>query len=139
MRETEQALKRSEEDASKITQQIASDQEVIGFLDGRVQELERNTKFMEKQKNEALEQLRLIQQKSEQKVRVLSDMLHFEREQNGENEREWKATKKLLVREIKHGRAQIVAMQAEQMGFVEQNEKLKNAVMTMSPMNSTFR
>jgi hypothetical protein len=62
-------------------------------------------------------------------------MLQFERERVSENEREWKATKKLLVKEIKSCRAQLLALQAERDGFREQNERLKKAVLLTNPSN----
>ena len=63
---------------------------------------------------------------NEKKVAVLSDMLQFQRQKLKESKREWKATKKLLVKEVKGCRAQIVA---ERDGFREQNDALQKAVM----------
>jgi hypothetical protein len=133
VRDVEQSLIKSQEDEIKVTQQISSDQEVIAFLDGRVQELERNTAALTKEKMMIVEEMTRLQSQNEKKIEVLSDMLQFEREQVSTNEREWKQTKKLLVKEIKSCRAQLMALQAERDGFREQNERLKKAVLAMNP------
>lgn len=132
VRDMEKIMNRSDETEKKVTQQIASDQEVIAFLDGRVQELERLTRVIQKEKNAAQEKLKSAVAQNDKKVSVLSDMLQFERQKLKENERDWKATKKLLVKEVKGCRAQIVALQAERDGFREQNDGLRKAVMSNS-------
>lgn len=137
VRDMEQIMNKSDETEKKVTQQIASDQEVIAFLDGRVQELESNMRQLAKEKNAAQEKLKSVQAQNDKKVAVLSDMLQFERQKLKENEREWKATKKLLVKEVKGCRAQIVALQAERDGFREQNDALRKAVMSTSGGGST--
>ena len=133
VRDVELSLKKSQEDEIKVTQQISSDQEVIAFLDGRVQELERNVAALTEEKKKNLEKMASMQTQNEKKIEVLSDMLQFERERVSSNEREWKTTKKLLVKEIKSCRAQLMALQAERDGFREQNERLKKAVLSMNP------
>ena len=135
VRGIEKALKKSQEDETKVTQQIASDQEVIAFLDSRVQELERKAKSLVAEKNDIAEELVRVQDQNEKKIVVLSDMLQFEREKASENDREWKATKKLLVKEIKSCRAQLMALQAERDGFREQNERLRKAVLSTTSSN----
>merc|ERR1712161_159825 len=64
------------------------------------------------------------------KITMLSDMLKYEREKVREDEGEWKATKKVLVKEVKSCRAQILALQAERDGFKEQNDMLKRAIVS---------
>ena len=54
----------------------------------------------------------------------LKDILQFEREKCAEQEREWRATKKLLVKEVKNCRAQMAKLAAERDGYREQNESL---------------
>ena len=49
-----------------------------------------------------------------------------------DHEKEWKSTKKVLVKEVKHRRAQILALEAEKDGFAEQNVKLKDALLSLS-------
>jgi len=135
VRNVEQSLRKSREDEMKVAQQISSDQEVIAFLDGRVQELERDIKSLSDEKKTISETLNRIKIQNDKKIEVLGDMLQFERERVSENEREWKATKKLLVKEIKSCRAQLLALQAERDGFREQNERLKKAVLLTNPSN----
>ena len=129
VRDMEKIMNKSDETEKKVTQQIASDQEVIAFLDGRVQELERMTRVLQKEKTGTQEKLKSVVSQNDKKVSVLSDMLQFERQKLKENEREWKATKKLLVKEVKGCRAHIAALQAERDGFREQNDALRKAVM----------
>jgi len=117
------------ENEIKVAQQIASDQEVIAFLDGRVQELEREARVLRKEKQAAVDELKTVQEQAKQKATVMGDMLQFEREKVKDNEREWKATKKLLIKEVKSCRAQILALQAERDGYREQNETLQRALM----------
>jgi hypothetical protein len=52
-----------------------------------------------------------------------------------ENERDWKATRKVLIKEVKSCRGHIMALQAEREGLQEQNERLKRAVMSSGAMN----
>ena len=132
VRDMELSLSTSEDNEAKVAQQIASDQEVIAFLDGRVQELESETRELEQEKQRTLNELARVREQAEQKSAVMGDMLQFERERLTESEREWKATKKVLVKEVKNCRAQILALQAERDSLREQSEMLKKAVMSSS-------
>jgi hypothetical protein len=138
VRDMEVSLSSSVENEVKVALQIASDQEVIAFLDGRVQELEREARVLREEKDATQKELERVQQQSEQKSKVMGDMLQFEREKLKDNEREWKATKKVLIKEVKSCRAQIMALQAERDGYREQNEILRKAVMN-SPNGSRDR
>jgi CII-binding regulator of phage lambda lysogenization HflD len=138
VRDVEQSLHKSQEDEMKVAQQISSDQEVIAFLDGRVQQLERDIKSLSDEKKNIAEKMSNLQTQNDKKIEVLGDMLQFERERVSENEREWKATKKLLVKEIKSCRAQLLALQAERDGFREQNERLKKAVLLTNPSSGSM-
>jgi hypothetical protein len=139
VRDVETKLGRSRDDEIKVTQQIASDQEVIAFLDSRVQELERQTETLTKDKSGAQSELDTIKVQTSKKITMLSDMLKYEREKLKDEEGEWKATKKVLVKEVKSCRAQILALQAERDGLKEQNEMLKRAIVSTgkSPARST--
>jgi len=138
VRDMESSMTLTVENEIKVAQQIASDQEVIAFLDTRVQELEREARLLREEKQSAETELTRVQQQSAQKATVMGDMLQFEREKLKDGEREWKATKKLLVKEVKSCRSQIVALQAERDGYREQNETLHKAVVH-SPNNSYSR
>jgi hypothetical protein len=130
VRDVEVKLKQREDDDVKITQQIASDQEVIAFLDSRVQELERDTDDTTKGRTMVQSELDSLKTSSSKRTIMLNDMLKYEREKLREEESEWKATKKVLVKEVKNCRAQILALQAERNGFKEQNEMLKRAIVS---------
>jgi hypothetical protein len=132
VRDVERNLKQFKENEVKVTQQISSDQEVIGFLDARVQVLEKEADSLQQAKVHAETELRNLKGSSGQKVTLLSDMLKYEREKLRESESEWKSTKKVLIKEVKSCRSQIVALQAERDGYREQNEMLKRAMLSSS-------
>jgi hypothetical protein len=132
VRDMELTMSSNEDNEAKVAQQIASDQEVIAFLDARVQELEGETRKLGAEKKAAIEEMKQSKALAEKKVAVMGDMLQFERERLKENEVEWKATKKVLVREVKSLRAQIVALSAELDGCREQNANLRKAVISSS-------
>lgn len=137
VREVEQTLQKSKELERKTAQQIASDQEVIAFLDSRVQELEIKEQSLTAEKKSISDQRISEQLRNEKKITILSDMLQYERERSAENERDWKATRKVLVKEIKSCRGHIMALQAERDGLQEQNERLKRAVMATGATNGS--
>jgi hypothetical protein len=137
VREIEQTLAKSKDVEIKTAQQISSDQEVIAFLDSRVQELEHSEGTLRAEKKSISDKLIQVQVQNDKKITVLSDMLQYERERLAENEREWKATRKVLVKEVKSCRAQILALQAENEGLKEQNDLLKKAVLAAGAMNGT--
>jgi len=130
VRDIEGKLQRSKEDEIKVTQQIASDQEVIAFLDSRVQELEQQTQNLTLEKTGTQAGFDDLKVLSSKKIIMLSDMLKYEREKLREDESDWKATKKVLVKEVKSCRAQILALQAERDGLKEQNDMLKRAIVS---------
>jgi len=130
VRDVEVKLQRSKEDEIKVTQQIASDQEVIAFLDSRVQELEEQTVNLTMESSGTQAGFDDLKVSSAKKITMLSDMLKYEREKLREDESDWKATKKVLVKEVKSCRAQILALQAERDGLKEQNDMLKRAIVS---------
>lgn len=130
VRDVEVKLNRSKEDEIKVTQQIASDQEVIAFLDSRVQELEQVTGDLTNERTSLQKELETLKASTSKKITMLSDMLKYEREKLREDEGEWKATKKVLVKEVKSCRAQLLALQAERDGLKEQNDMLKRAIVS---------
>ncbi|KAL3917738.1 MAG: hypothetical protein SGILL_004573 [Bacillariaceae sp.] len=132
VRDVEVKLQRSKEDEIKVTQQIASDQEVIAFLDSRVQELEQQTVDLTKENSIMQAELDSLKGSTSKKITMLNDMLKYEREKVREDEGEWKATKKVLVKEVKSCRAQILTLQAERDGLKGQNEMLNRAINSSS-------
>ncbi len=130
--ELRKTLKKDREVSAKITRQTASDQEVIAFLDERVQELERAVDNHHQERMEAGKSVDKVKQASERQVEVLTDMLAYEREQKVDAEKEWKSTKKVLVKEVKHCRARILALEAERDGFRQENDRLREALLSLS-------
>ena len=125
VQKTEAALKKSTDEAVLVQQQTASDQEVIAFLDGRVQELEKAGKETTDKKTKLEKLLLQTKEQNEKRNKVLEDMLQFERQQLAEQEKDFKATKKVLVKEVKHCHAQIAALKAERDSYQQQNQQLK--------------
>jgi len=132
VRDAETGLAKKDSESLAIIQQSASDQEVISFLDGRVQGLESVYHDCSIAKKEVEEKMKKMQIQSSKKIKVIEDMLQFERQQLADQEKEWKMTKKVLVKEVKHCRAQIATLQAERESFYHQNERLKQALLTLN-------
>lgn len=132
VRDMEESSVRQEDMEIKVAQQIASDQEVIAFLDARVQALEQGAAALETERTDATTAMATLRSQLEQKTSVLQDMLQFERERYIEYEKDAKTTKKVLVKEIKLCRNQIVALQAERDAYKEQNQTLQKAVLHTS-------
>jgi hypothetical protein len=131
VRDLEQALTKRDDHETRVTQQIASDQEVIAFLDLRVQELEGKLEASEAETARLTAELTEAKAVASKKAAVMGDMLRYEREKLTEQEREWKATRKLLVKEVKNCRAQCATLQAERDGFRHQNDSLRRAILGM--------
>jgi hypothetical protein len=123
------ALATSEQATAKVSQQMASDQEVIAFLDGRVQSLEEELQQAKSMQTEMLDELAKKKLKFEERTLVMNDMLAYERDKYTESEREWKATKKVLIKEVKHSRSLIAALEAERDGYREQYDKLRQSIL----------
>ena len=131
VKEQQLALDQNKEIVAKMNRQTASDQEVIAFLDERVQELERQVDNFDNERKELQNQMDKIKKASEKQLSVLGDMLTFEREQLVDQEKEWKSAKKLLVKEVKSRRAQLMTVEAERDGYCEENTKLKEALLSI--------
>lgn len=125
VRDMELSITQTVESETKVALQIASDQEVISFLDGRVQELEREKECLEAEKGEAKAELEAAHKQNTQKASVLGDMIQFEREKLAESEREFRAKKKVLVREIKTIRGQLALLQGERDGLEREVESYR--------------
>lgn len=139
VKEQQLALDQNKDIAAKMNRQMSSDQEVIAFLDERVQELERHVHNFDDERGSLRNEMDKIKKASEKQLSVLGDMLTFEREQMADNEKEWKTAKKLLVKEVKHCRAQILALEAERDGYCEENAKLKEALLSVGSMSKSSK
>lgn len=132
VRDTEEALARKSSQADTIARKVSSDQEVIAFLDGRVRELEADLDECRTNREAETEDAKKRRVKDGRRIRIVEDMLQFERQQSVDHEKEWRNMKKLLVKEVKHCRAQIATLQAERDTYSQQNERLKRALLTLN-------
>lgn len=139
VRDTERVVQSQKEDMKETQKKNLEDQEVIVFLDERVKELEKASNGMKSKEAMTNKESADIVNKNEKKVRVLSDMLRFEREQMAVNEKEWKTAKKVLVKEVKSCRARIVALEAEVEGCKQQNSQLKQGLMVLTQSSPAGR
>lgn len=136
VRDTEKVVQKQKDDMKEMQRKNLADQEVIVFLDERVKALEKEVEAMRLKEDHTRKEAQEMVDKNEKKVRVLSDMLRFEREQIAANEKEWKTAKKVLVKEVKSCRARIVALEAEQEGIRRQNAQLKEGLTSLTPSGS---
>ena len=131
VRDTERVVQKQKEDMKAAQNKNLEDQEVIVFLDEKVKGLEKTADEMKSKEAATKQESVDVVNKNEKKSRVLSDMLRFEREQMASNEKEWKAAKKVLVKEVKSCRARIVALEAEVDGCRQQNTQLKQGLIAL--------
>jgi chromosome segregation ATPase len=110
---TEEEVKRAREGENDKERQRVVDQEVIGFLDGKVQELEGGLKTTVRRLVEVEEKARRDVAQWQEQVRVLQDMLGFERRKAEENEGLWRQQKKILAKEVKNLRNEVLMRQKE--------------------------
>jgi len=132
VRDTEKLAKEKDEEMKRVTSKALTDQEVITFLDEKVKRLEKEVNDLKSNEQSTREEAHDMVSKNEKKVVVLSDMLRFERQQISANEKEWKAAKKVLIKEVKNCRARIVALEAEYEGCLHQNSQLKQGLLSFS-------
>lgn len=137
VRDAEAKIKEQEDEREKVARKNATDQEVIAFLDARVKELEREAAVAKKTEEELRLDVVTKANKNEKKLRVLSDMLRFEREQMSVSEKEWKTEKKVLVKEVKSCRARIMAMEADQETCERENAQLREGLMALTHSGSS--
>ena len=132
VRDTENAVQAQKDQMKDVQRKSLEDQEVISFLDQKVKDLERSVKVLKSNEESTKQEARDVVAKNEKKVRVLSDMLQFEREQMSANEKEWKGAKKVLIKEVKNCRARILALEAEMEGVNKQNSHLRRGLLDLS-------
>lgn len=132
VRDTEKVVKEKDEEMKRVKSKALTDQEVITFLDEKVKRLEKEVNEFKSNERSTREEVHDVVSKNEKKVVVLTDMLRFERQQISANEKEWKAAKKVLIKEVKNCRARIVALEAEYEGCLQQNTQLKQGLLSFS-------
>jgi len=128
----EVTLRKKNDELNALRDEMYSDKEVIAFLDMRVHELEKKNKVLQDERTQAIETADTMKKATLKQLAVMEDMLKFERENLEENEKQWKATKKLLVKEIKNVRAQALTLKAERDASSEQMMKYREALLQLS-------
>jgi chromosome segregation ATPase len=125
LREAEREVKKAREGENDKERQRVMDQEVIGFLDGRVQELEGGLKTTVGRLVEVEEKARRDMGQLQEQVRLLHEMLGFERRKAEENEGQWRQQKKILAKEVKSLRNEVLACQKERDAY---RDELRNVL-----------
>ena len=80
VKDMEDSAKSVELDAALVAQQTSADQEVISFLDARVRELEKGSEELEGKTAKAEAGLNKVKEERKKQLKVLEDMLQFERQ-----------------------------------------------------------
>ena len=113
LKDTEVALKRTVDGANEAARQHQANQEVISFLDSRVQDLEAQLAGAEGEKQAAERAVSEKEREGSVQSRSLEELLVHEKEKFASFEAEAKAQRKLLVKEVKSLRVQLVQVTSE--------------------------
>jgi hypothetical protein len=116
-----------------LLEQINSDNEVIGFVDARVRELESSNEELARRCDEAEKRAEKVSGDKMKQMKVLEDMLQFERISFKNSEASHKTTKKALVREVKGCRANVENLVRENAALREEVERLNGSAAGMAP------
>ena len=128
LRDGETAKRTRAEDEDRTARQVASDQEVICFLDFKVVELEKSCERLQTERDALVEEANSLHKHGNMRTEFLEDMLQLARDQNTTESKQWKKEKKLLVHEVKHCRHQIAALEAERQGMLLELSKLRRTM-----------
>ena len=118
--------KQIESELGAKASQALCDAEVISFLDARVKELETQ---LSKEKNEVTTTKRNLSKANQERtsqIRVLEDMLSFERQSKTSFVEDEKRTKSILIREVKTQRAQNFVL-SEEVGTLRREVEILRA------------
>ncbi|CAM9353467.1 unnamed protein product [Chrysoparadoxa australica] len=124
-----QAELKKELDAKGLAdRQTAMDQEVINFLDARTQETERVAQESMQKAVKLQDIMAHERAEAARKIKMLEDMMRFEKEKAEEAEGQWRQQKKLLVGEVKKLRAINMAIQQEKDDSLKKLKELRDSV-----------
>ena len=123
LRDFERSKSTKIDDTERTAKQIASDQEVIGFLDNKVGELEMHCAKLSAEREQLKKELN--EMRKEGKVRFLEDQIKLMRDEVGDHGKQWKMEKKVLVKEVKDNRHKIAILEAEKRGMQSELTRLK--------------
>ena len=113
LHETELALKNTMTSSTEALRQSASDQEVISYLDRRVQELELDLEDSVREKKRIRAMLELEMENNREVTAGLERRCIFVEDEKERVEGELRQVKKVLVREVKTLRLQLAKAQTE--------------------------
>jgi len=113
LHETELALKNTMTSSTEALRQFASDQEVISYLDRRVQELELDLEDSVREKKSIRAMLELEMENNREVTAGLERRCIFVEDEKERVEGELRQVKKVLVREVKTLRLQLAKAQTE--------------------------
>ena len=125
LRDIERSKMAKIDDADRTEKQIASDQEVIGFLDNKLGELEMKCVELTSERKRLKEELAEFRKQSQVRIGFLEDQNKLLRDEIADHGNQWKAEKKLLVKEIKNLRSNVAVLQAEGRGMQSELTRLK--------------
>ncbi|GMI57032.1 hypothetical protein ScalyP_jg6538 [Parmales sp. scaly parma] len=108
--------------------QSVSDSEVIAFLDGRVRELESKATETELNKNEIEVENSKLKKDTTGQIKVLEDMLLFERQSKVGIVEDEKRNRSILVREVKAQRSKNFVLGEEVNGLRREIDILRNKI-----------
>mmetsp|Transcript_5228 Transcript_5228/g.7570 ORF Transcript_5228/g.7570 Transcript_5228/m.7570 type:complete len:263 (-) Transcript_5228:42-830(-) len=133
VRDMEESLTQAVTKRNRWDEQIGADQEVITYLDSRVQQLEQNERRLLSGNQRFQERLSKTKTQAEAKINMLTDMLKYERDKGHEAERDWRATRRVLKKEVKQSRKALQTLQQERDSLRNNNQQLQ-AVLLSSTM-----
>jgi len=128
LRDGETAKRTRAEDEDRTARQVASDQEVICFLDFKVMELEKSCERLQTERDALVEEANSLRKHCNKRTEFLEDMLQLARDENVTESKQKRKEKRLLVNEIKNCRYQIAALEAERQGMLLELSKLRSTV-----------
>ncbi|CAM9736853.1 unnamed protein product [Phaeothamnion confervicola] len=131
LKDTEAALKKSLDEKGRSDRQSASDLEVINFLDGKTQEMERVARESTGKALELQAALEEERQSNKKRIQVLEDSLRLEKQRAEEHEERSRKERRLLVQEVKKLRALSAATQAECDGYRKQVVDLRESIKSL--------
>ena len=123
LRDVERSKSTKIDDTERTAKQVASDQEVIGFLDNKVGELEMYCAKLSAEREQLKKEL--TEMRKEGKVRFLEDQIKLMRDEVVDYGKQWKIEKKVLVKEVKDNRHKLAILEAEKRGMQSELMRLK--------------
>jgi len=132
LRDIERSKMAKIDDADRTEKQIASDQEVIGFLDSKLGDLEMKCIELTRERERLKEDLAEVRKHCQVRVGFLEDQNKLLRDEIAGHGNQWKAEKRLLVKEIKNLRSNVAVLQAEGRNAIRTNQAEKGAVVTIN-------